>query len=204
MISVIDYGVANIGSLMNMCRKCGIPAQKVSTSDAILDAEKLLLPGVGSFDNGMAYLRDRSLEEAVTTAARDKQTAIMGICLGMQLLGDGSQEGEASGLGLLRATSRRFSFPAGTTAKIPHQGWSHPVLHRSSPILEAVEDRTRFYFSHSYHLVCDDPSDVLASAHYGIDFTAMVRRDNIFGVQFHPEKSHRYGMALLRNFAALH
>jgi glutamine amidotransferase len=202
MISVVDYGVANVGSLMNMHRRCGIPARRVTSPDDVLESERLILPGVGSFDNGMAHLRRGGLADAVLTAVRERGVPILGICLGMQLLGMGSEEGTSEGLGLMDARCIRFSFAPGSATKVPHQGWSQPILRNPTILLTQVTPNTRFYFSHSYHMVCSDPGDVAAVASYGIHFTAMVQRGNIHGVQFHPEKSHRYGMELLRSYAA--
>lgn len=201
MISVIDYGVANIGALMNMHKKVGIPARRVDAPDGVLAAKRLLLPGVGSFDNGVTNLRDRGLFEAVRVAVEEKGIPIMGICLGMQLLGKGSEEGRLAGLGLIDGRCARLNIPEGSELKFPHQGWARPTLRNVNPLLPEIGTRTRFYFSHSYHLVCDDPADVAATAWYGEDFTAVVGRDRVWGVQFHPEKSHRYGMELLRCFA---
>lgn len=203
MISVIDYGVANIGSLMNMLRKCGLSAERVSTTAEVARAERLILPGVGSFDNGMAHLGAHGLVDILRETAHAGKVPLLGICLGMQLLGEGSEEGEREGLGIVRGGSHRLQLPTESSLKVPHQGWSHLELRRASPLLSDVGPRTRFYFSHSYHLVCADANDVLAVARHGVAFTAMVQRGNVYGAQFHPEKSHRYGMELLRNFAAI-
>lgn len=202
MISVIDYGVTNIGSLLNMLRKCGIAARAVTAPDDVRAAEKLVLPGVGSFDNGASHLRDRGLVEPIRESVT-KGTPILGICLGMQLLAEGSEEGTIPGLGLIRGRSVRFRLPPDSSLKIPHLGWKQPSLRRQSRLLTITDPRTRFYFTHSFHVVCDEPGDVVATAHYGVEFTAMIERDHVCGVQYHPEKSHSYGMAILKNYAAL-
>ncbi|MDP1861328.1 MAG: imidazole glycerol phosphate synthase subunit HisH, partial [Gemmatimonadaceae bacterium] len=203
MLAVIDYGVANIGSLMTRLRKCGLPAEPVSTMAEVARAERLILPGVGSFDNGMAHLGAHGLVEILRETARAGEVPVLGICLGMQLLGEGSEEGEREGLGIVRGGSQRLRLPPQSGLKVPHQGWCHLELRRPSPLLTEVGPRTRFYFSHSYHLVCADDVDVLAVAQHGAAFTAMVQRGSVYGAQFHPEKSHRYGMELLRNFAGI-
>jgi glutamine amidotransferase len=203
MISVIDYGVSNLGSMLNMLRKVGAQAQLVSTAEQIDRAEKLILPGVGAFDNGIAALTERGLVAPLRKKALLDKVPLLGVCLGMQMLGRSSEEGSLGGLGLLEAESRRFRFGQDSEHKVPHMGWSLLAQRRHSGLQAGLDALTRFYFCHSYHFVCDDPADVLASASYGADFVAMVQHDNVYGVQFHPEKSHRFGMALLHNFAGM-
>lgn len=203
MISVIDYGVSNLGSMLNMLRKVGAQAQLVSTAEELDRAEKIILPGVGAFDNGIAALTERGLVEPLRRKALTDKVPLLGVCLGMQMLGRCSEEGGLAGLGLVDAETRRFRFAADSGHKVPHMGWRVLAARRDSPLLRGLDAMTRFYFCHGYHLVCGDSADVLASASYGNDFVAMVRHDNVFGVQFHPEKSHRFGMALLHNFAEM-
>lgn len=203
MISVIDYGVSNLGSMLNMLRKVGAQAQLVSTPEELDRAEKIILPGVGAFDNGIAALNERGLIEPLRKKALEDKVPLLGVCLGMQMLGRCSEEGSMEGLGLVDAESRRFRFAQDSGHKVPHMGWSLLAQRRDSALQNGLDALTRFYFCHSYHLVCDQPADVLASASYGADFVAMVQHDNVYGVQFHPEKSHRFGMALLRNFAGM-
>jgi glutamine amidotransferase len=203
MISVIDYGVSNLGSMLNMLRKVGARAQLVSTAEELDRAEKLILPGVGAFDNGIAALTERGLVGTLRRKALADKVPLLGVCLGMQMLGHSSEEGSLAGLGLVDAETRRFRFAPDSAHKVPHMGWSLLAARRASPLLQGLDAMTRFYFCHGYHLVCADPADVLASACYGSDFAAMVRHDNVFGVQFHPEKSHRFGMGLLHNFAEM-
>jgi imidazole glycerol-phosphate synthase subunit HisH len=199
MISIVNYGVSNIGSMLNMMKRLGIEARTISTADEIRHAEKIILPGVGAFDHGMKTILDMGLVGPLKERVRDG-VPLLGVCLGMQMLGRGSDEGTTAGLGLIDGYCRRF-VPNGSAAiRIPHMGWSELAIRNSSGLLEGLES-ARFYFVHSYYFVCNDPSDELASAQYGIDFTAAVHRGNVWGVQFHPEKSHRFGMALLRNFA---
>ena len=203
MISVIDYGVCNLGSMLNMLRKVGAEARLVSTAAELDGAEKLILPGVGAFDNGITALRERRLVEPLRRKVLEDKVPLLGVCLGMQMLGRGSEEGSVEGLGLVDAEARRFRFAPDSGHKVPHMGWNLLAPHRDSALLRELDARTRFYFCHSYHMVCSDPADVLASATYGGDFVAMIQHDNIYGAQFHPEKSHRFGMALLHNFAEM-
>lgn len=203
MISVIDYGVCNLGSMLNMLRKVGAEAELVSTVAALERAGKLVLPGVGAFDNGIGALRERGLAEALRKRVLQDKVPLLGVCLGMQMLGRRSEEGGMEGLGLIDAEVRRFQFAPDSRNKVPHMGWNLLAQRRDGPLLRELGARSRFYFCHSYHLVCADPGDVLATADYGGEFVAVLQHDNVYGVQFHPEKSHRFGMALLHNFAEL-
>ena len=203
MIAVVSYGVGNVGSIFSMLRRIGVPAVAASTPDDIAAAEKIILPGVGSFDHGMATLRASGLVEPLLERVRRDRIPVLGICLGMQFLGAGSEEGSLPGLGFLDARCVRFSAEGTPPLKVPHMGWNELAFRRPSLLTDGLEDCARFYFVHSYRLVCADERDVLATAHYGVDFTAMVQRDNVWGAQFHPEKSHRFGMKLLGNFGRL-
>lgn len=203
MIAVVSYGVGNVGSIFSMLRKIGVPAFAASTPDDLAAADRIILPGVGSFDHGIATLAASGLIEALRERVVRDRIPVLGICLGMQLLGTGSEEGSLPGLGLLDAHCVRFR-PEGTPQiKVPHMGWNELAFRRRSPITEGIEDGARFYFVHTYHLTCADERDVLATAHHGVDFTAMVQHENVWGAQFHPEKSHRFGMTLLGNFGRL-
>jgi glutamine amidotransferase len=202
MISVIDYGVANLGSMLNMLARIGAEGQRISTPEEVMRATKLILPGIGAFDHGMAALRERGLVEPLTQRVLRDGIPLLGVCLGMQLLGNSSEEGSSSGLGFIKARSVRFD-PAVSGIRVPHMGWQTLVPKREHPILAGIDAHSRFYFVHSYHVVCEDPQDVLATAEYGIEFTAMVNRGNIIGAQFHPEKSHRFGMRVLKSFVEL-
>ena len=201
MISVIHYGVANVGSMLNMMKKIGVAAEAISTPEQIASAEKIILPGIGAFDHGMTALREMGLAEPLKRRVREDRIPLLGVCLGMQMLGRGSDEGVLEGLDLIGGRCRKFDFDS-RPIRVPHMGWSELAVRKHDRLFEGLE-QSRFYFVHSYHLVVDDPQDQAATAHYGLDFTAAVHRDNVWGVQFHPEKSHRFGMTLLRNFAAL-
>jgi glutamine amidotransferase len=201
MISVVDYGVANLGSMRNMLRRIGAETELVTTAAAIAKASKVILPGIGAFDAGMEALDTLGLVEPLRRRILGDGVPLLGVCLGVQLLGERSAEGERPGLGLLAAHCERL--PADAGIRVPHMSWAHIEPTRPDPILAGLDETARFYFVHSYHVVCSDPTDVLAVAHYGIPFTAMIRRGNIYGAQFHPEKSHRFGMRLLKNFLEL-
>jgi glutamine amidotransferase len=202
VIGIVDYGVTNLGSMLNMLRRVGATPHPVRTPDEVRAASKLVLPGIGHFDHGVAALTDRGLFDALRERARDG-VPLLGVCLGMQLLGLGSEEGSAAGLGLVPAVSRRFRFLPEDHRRVPHMGWNVLAAQRTDPVLGVLEPTARFYFVHSYFVECADPADSVAVADYGHPFTAMLRRGNVWGVQFHPEKSHRYGMQLLANFAAV-
>lgn len=203
MISVIDYGVSNLGSMLNMLRKVGAQAILVSTPEEVERAEKIILPGVGAFDNGIAALRDRGLSEPLRMKVLQDKVPLLGVCLGMQMLGRGSEEGGMEGLGLIDAEVCRFRLSPDCGLKVPHMGWSTLAPRRDSALLQTFDSNSRFYFCHSYRMFCNDPNDVLAYATHGGEFVAMVQHENVYGVQFHPEKSHRFGMALLNNFAEM-
>lgn len=201
MITIIDYGVGNLGSILNILKKIG--AEAVITSDAgvIQEANKLLLPGVGSFDAGMQKLENLGFVELLNKKVLDKKTPILGICLGVQLFTRKSDEGKRKGLSWLDAETVRFD-PGKLSSglKVPHMGWSKVNPARESLLFENTSEELRFYFLHSYHLKCYDQKDVLAFSDHGYEFVSVIEKDNIVGVQFHPEKSHKFGMQLLKNF----
>ncbi|NEX64026.1 imidazole glycerol phosphate synthase subunit HisH [Noviherbaspirillum galbum] len=204
MIAIVDYGVANRGSMLNMLHRVGAKPVLASTPEAIMKADKIILPGVGAFDHGMQALEDRGLVQALRERVLNDGVPLLGVCLGMQMLGRGSEEGNRAGLGMIDAYCRRFRFAEGEKLKVPHMGWSRLAVNGNDAwLLHELDERARFYFVHSYHLVCEDDADVVARANYGRDFVALVQRGNVMGAQFHPEKSHRFGMALLRNFVEM-
>jgi glutamine amidotransferase len=202
MIAVIDYDVGNVGSIANMLKKAGAEAEITADLEKIGRADKIVLAGVGSFDTGMQKLRERGMVELLDRKVRDGGTPLLGICLGMQFFARGSEEGTEPGLGWLKARTVRFKLPPESRLKVPHMGWNGLDLAPSANGSHGIAPDARFYFVHSYHLVCEDESDVLARTTYGYPFVSAVRRGNIFGVQFHPEKSHRFGLALMEHFAA--
>lgn len=199
-ITVIDYGVGNVGSIVNMIKRIGASALVTSDPNEIEGAAKLILPGVGAFDQGMRKLRERALIEPLNRAVLEKKTPILGICLGLQLFTKGSEEGSETGLGWFEAMTKRFSFNEPQSLKVPHMGWNRLTPAKASPLFSNLSYDARFYFVHSFHIADARKDDVIATAQYGYEFAASLGRDHIAGVQFHPEKSHKYGMHLLRNF----
>jgi glutamine amidotransferase len=204
MITIVDYGLGNVGSVANMLKK--VTAEPLAISgrpEQIETADKLILPGVGHFDRGMKNLEKAGLIPILNRRVLVDRVPILGICLGMQLMARGSEEAETPGLGWIDAEFKRFRLSRASTRKVPHMGWNWVRFVNDSPIARNVPANSRFYFVHSYHCANESPADALAVCNYEYDFTAAFQRDNIFGVQFHPEKSHRFGSELLRGFACL-
>lgn len=203
-IHVIDYGLGNLGSIMNMFRRLGISAKLTSSIDEISAAKKMLLPGVGAFDSGMQLLKERGLYDILNEKAMVEKIPTMGICLGMQLLMESSEEGKENGLGWIKGHTvdmRRKATPD-EKLKFPHIGWNYIDIVNRHFICRNLPDDPRFYFVHGYMVECDSAANVVATSDYGsITFVSMCQQDNIFGAQFHPEKSHKFGMQLLKNFS---
>ena len=201
MIVVVDYGMGNLASIVNMIRKVGGQARLSQGPDDIETATKLILPGVGAFDHGMASLHERGYVDLLTRKVVTDRVPVLGICLGMQLLTRRSEEGVAPGLGWIDGETIRFKFGADAPRlKIPHMGWNTLTVSQPHPLFPDPEKPRRFYFVHSYHVCCRDPANVLTTTQYGFEFTSAVVKDNIMGTQFHPEKSLRYGMELMQHF----
>lgn len=200
MITILNYGLGNLNSVANMIRHIGGQCKIASCPDELLSADKIILPGVGSFDAGMTALKATGLQEALYEKVIVQQTPILGICLGMQLMTERSEEGNLPGLGWLPGEVKRFAISESQklSVKVPHMGWNRLTVTRPNALL-SVEEECRFYFVHSYHVVCSE-ADTIARSRHGYDFVAAFAYQNIFGVQFHPEKSHRFGMKLLKNF----
>lgn len=200
-VTIIDYGVGNLGSIQNMLKKLGAQSEIASDANAVERATKIILPGVGAFDAGMTQLNQSGLRAPLDTAVLQRGVPVAGICLGMQLMTEGSEEGTLPGLGWVPARTIRFVPSPNENMKIPHMGWSIVAKAKQSPALELLGDESRFYFVHSYHVNCNNRDDVLLTAQYGsVRFDAAFERKNILGFQFHPEKSHRFGMNLLKAF----
>lgn len=199
-VSIVDYGLGNLGSVANMFKRIGSDVRRISAPEEVLASDRVLLPGVGSFDHGVKRLRETGLFEPLQEFASSGRP-LFGICLGMQLLFDSSEEGEESGLGLIPGRSRRF--PTVPGLRVPHMGWNTVTQERQDALLANADDASRYYFVHSFHVVPERTEDVLATTPYGGDFVSMVRSGSIFGAQFHPEKSHTFGMNILGNFASL-
>lgn len=201
MIAVLDYGVGNLASVCNMLRKAGGDPRVARSAADVMEAEKLLIPGVGHFDYGMKMLNASGLRDAVDRFALELRRPVLGICLGAQILGKGSEEGDAPGLGWIDMVCRRL--PTIPGIRVPHMGWNQITRKKSSPLLDGMREDARYYFVHSYRMECAHAEDVLATAVHGIEFTCAVQRGNIMGTQFHPEKSLRHGLALMQSFVGL-
>ena len=202
MITIVDYGMGNLGSLQNMFKKIGEESIISSNKEDIENATKLLLPGVGSFDNAMKNLEKLNLIEVIKIKVLQDNVPIMGICLGMQLLTNSSEEGSMKGFGFIDAEAKKFKFKnLNERLPIPHMGWNKTNIHKESKLYKDNNDKNRrFYFVHSYAVTCNDENDILTTTNYGYSFVSSFEKGNIIGCQFHPEKSHKYGMKLLKNF----
>jgi imidazole glycerol-phosphate synthase subunit HisH len=205
MIVIIDYGIGNLGSIQNMFKKVGCNDVVISNDPSeIHAADKLLLPGVGSFDHGMRKINESGLLATLNHEVLELKKPVLGICLGMQLLTKGSDEGELPGLGWIDAETLKFNFGENKyNLKIPHMGWNEITVSKDHPLTHTLLEHSRFYFVHSYYVKCQAKEQELLSTHYGFDFTCGIQQDNIMGVQFHPEKSHTFGMQLFKNFVEM-
>lgn len=205
MVTIVNYGIGNLGSVLNMFKKVGVEAQLAMTPEELSVAKKILLPGVGHFDACVRALHDSGLIPALEKKVFEDKVPTLGICVGYQMMTRGSEEGELKGLSWLPADTLRFKFPDDNriALKVPHMGWNLVQVNKSTPLGKGFDDQSRFYFVHSYYVKADNAEDVLFKTHYGFDFASGMSKANIFGVQFHPEKSHRFGMNLFKNFAEL-
>jgi glutamine amidotransferase len=200
-IDILNYGLGNINSIANMLRKLAIEYRVICTPEEVRASEKIIIPGVGSFDHGMAGLQNAGIVQSLNEVVCFRKIPILGICLGMQLLCNKSDEGVLPGLGWIDADVKRFSFPTNPSLKIPHMGWNTVEVSKKNNLISYKSTETRYYFVHSYHVVCKNQENILATTEYGFKITAALNFKNIYGVQFHPEKSHIFGMELLKNFA---
>ena len=200
MLSILDYGLGNSNSIRKSLTRIGVEAKIISTGWELASAEKIILPGVGHFSAGMKNLIERGLVEPLQEQVIIRKKPILGLCLGMQLMTQHSEEGDMHGLGWFKAQTIRFFESNGM--RVPHEGWNSIELLKNNPLLTDLGVEPFFYFAHSY-FVKAAPEDVLANTSYGVEFASVIGKENIFGVQFHPEKSHRKGLKLLSNFANL-
>ena len=205
MIMIVDYGMGNIGSIANMYKRLGINATITRDPELIEHADRLILPGVGAFDQGMENLDNLGLRTLLERKVIDERVPVLGICLGMQLMTRSSEEGVRKGLGWIAADTvhfRKGHEQAAATLKFPHIGWQFVDQTKSHPVIEKLSDDPRFYFVHTYRVCCENPEDILLTSAYGdVTFTAAFAFENVVGVQFHPEKSHKFGMRILDSFA---
>jgi glutamine amidotransferase len=200
MVAIIDYGIGNTGSICKMIEKLGFEAIVTKNETDIRNADSIILPGVGSFDNAAKKLRDTGLISTLSELALEQNKPFLGICLGMQLLFKCSEEGVDNGLGWIDGTVIKFDQSRMTSEKIPHMGWNTVTCNAQSPLFKNLNSEIRFYFTHSFHVSSVKEAEIIGTTNYGYDFTCAVQRNNIYGVQFHPEKSHRFGLQLMHKF----
>jgi len=204
MIVIVNYGLGNLASIYNMLKKIGIESIISSNLDDIINADKLILPGVGSFNTGMKNLKEYGFIETLNQKVLEDSTPVLGICLGMQLFTQKGEEGGAEGLGWIDGDSVKFDIPENSdNLKIPHMKWNTVEIQGNSKLFKDPKKERKYYFAHSYHIRCKNKDDIVCMSNYGYDFAAAIEKKNIFGTQFHPEKSHKYGMEILSNFANL-
>lgn len=204
MITIINYNAGNIKSIQNMLKRIGAKSCISADKEEIAKAEKLILPGVGHYDYGMKNLQESGLIETLNQKVVSEKTPLLGICLGAQLLGNKSEEGTEKGLGWLNFDVVKFDkLKMNENLKIPHMSWNETSIKKTSNLMQGLTNEARFYFVHSYHIKTNETDIVLATSNYGYEFVSAVEKNNIFGVQFHPEKSHKFGLKLLENFVNL-
>ena len=203
MICIIDYGMGNLRSVQKKFLKVGADVLITSNLKEIEQAEKLILPGVGHFSNGVKKLKESGIWDVLIDKVIIQKTPILGICLGMQLMAKNSEEGDTEGLGWFDADVVKFTMRDKIKHKVPHIGWNSLIREKESPLFKGISNDAMFYFVHSYHLKCYDKEDILTSSEYDYIFTSTIQKDNIYGAQFHPEKSHDYGDDLFKNFINL-
>lgn len=202
MIAIINYGLGNIGSIKNMFKKIGVQAEIIDTPASLINAQKIILPGVGTFDDGMKLLKNNNWLEILNKKVLVDKTPVLGICLGMQLMTKLSEEGKEEGLGWVDGTVKKFKFE-NSDIKIPHMGWNDVIPSKDSALFSNLNEEARFYHVHSYFVSLNQTVGTIAETNYGGKFTSAFNFDNIYGVQFHPEKSHKYGKQLLLNFSKI-
>jgi glutamine amidotransferase len=204
MIHIIDYGLGNLQAFANMYKRLGFETRRAQCAADLEGATKLILPGVGAFDHAMEQLAQSGMRPVLERLVKEEHVPVLGICVGMQILASSSEEGTSAGLGWVPGQVRSFrTTPQSAQLPMPHMGWNDVIPTVETPLFKGLEADSRFYFLHSFYFDCEDSAHALARASYGFDFSCAVAADNVYGVQFHPEKSHHYGAALLKNFAEL-
>ena len=203
MITIIDYGMGNLGSISNMFKRIGVESEVTGNKDKIASAKKILLPGVGAFDAAMERINEGGYREILDRKALQEKVPVFGICLGMQLLTNSSEEGKLPGLGWIPAKTTKFTFENDSKLKVPHMGWNRVYEKNQSLLIRDLPPEPRFYFVHSYYVLVENVNHILTTTIHGVEFNSIIQKENIYGAQFHPEKSHKFGMKLLENFARL-
>ena len=201
MIHIVDYGLGNILAFRNMYKQLNLEVTVAKTAADLANATRIILPGVGAFAHAMELLEASGMRGTLTDLVIDRKTPVIGICVGMQILAEGSDEGSRPGLGWVPGRVRHFKTMADPEVRVPHMGWNDVSPRAGTGLFAGLEQEARFYFLHSYYFQCADTADAAAEARYGTAFTCAVKRGNVAGVQFHPEKSHHFGARLLKNFA---
>ena len=202
MITIVDYGMGNLRSVQKAFERIGVQVKISDIADEILSSDKIVLPGVGHFEKGVSNLKERGLFKALNEAVLAKKIPIIGICLGMQLMTEFSEEGNCEGFGWIKGKTQKFCFQ-GNGLKIPHMGWNNLIITKTDSLYDGITSDNFFYFVHSYYVSCDDENNILAETNYGNKFVSSFQKENIFGCQFHPEKSHDAGLKVLSNFVKL-
>ena len=200
MIAIINYGLGNITSFQNIFNQLNLPYRVASSPKELESAEKVILPGVGSFDHAMKLLNKSGMRVVLEEMVLEKKLPILGICVGMQILGKSSDEGSAEGLGFINGHVKKFLEEDIDNLPLPHMGWNGVDNFESEGIYAGIRAPSKFYFLHSYYFECEDRTHSVATSDYGKRFSCGIRKDNVYGVQFHPEKSHANGIRLLENF----
>lgn len=204
MITIIDYGVGNINAFVNVYKRVNIPTKIAKTASDLEGAQKIILPGVGHFDHAMCELIKSGMREKLDELVMIKKVPVIGICVGMQMMANSSEEGNSEGLKWINASVKKFDeTKIKQVTRLPHMGWNDVNPSVSNPLFNGLEKDALFYFLHSYYFECNNPADILATSDYGGQFASAAHHENIYGIQFHPEKSHHYGETLLHNFAKL-
>jgi glutamine amidotransferase len=204
MITIIDYGLGNIQAFVNLYRRLDIGVRVARTSEDVTSAERIILPGVGAFDHAMELLQKSGMRESLDAVVAAGRAPVLGICVGMQILAGSSEEGKLPGLGFIDGAVRKLDAARATAPiRLPHMGWNDVAPTTRGGLFAGLEDAARFYFLHSYYFACAERADELARTDYGGPFASAVRRGRVYGVQFHPEKSHHFGVRLLQNFAEI-
>ena len=202
-VVIVDYGTGNLNSVKRMLDRIGANSMSSSKPEDVRGAEKIILPGVGHFETAMTNLKKLGLLDALNEAVLARETLVLGICLGMEVMAKRSEEGSTPGLGWLDAQAIRFEISDTARFKVPHMGWNQISIRKDSVLMKDVDELSEFYFAQSYHLKMRDASDVLNETEYGIAFPSAIEKNNIFGVQYHPEKSHDIGARILKNFVEM-
>ena len=203
MIGIIDYGLGNIRAIKNIYYKLNVPCSIINNIDDLLKSDKLILPGVGAFDWAMECLNRSGMRKPLDELVLKKSVPVLGICVGMQIMANSSEEGKSEGLGWINAKVTRFDLSRFENIQIPHMGWNSIMAENNHPLISNINHHKGFYFLHSFYFECDDQLHEIAYSNHGHNFSAAVSKNNIMGVQFHPEKSHTNGIRVFKNFAEL-